>query len=241
MCCIESAAEARLAIDAGADALGLVSAMPSGPGVIPEERILEIATGVPQPVATFLLTCLTDAGAIIAQHGRCRTSVIQFVAAVAPAQVERVRAALPGITLVQVVHVTGPEALAAAREAALVADALLLDSGRPKAAVPELGGTGRTHDWALSRRIVEASPVPVFLAGGLDAGNVAAAVAAVGPFGVDVCSGVRSDGRLDPAKLAAFVAAAAAGRNPDLPQGRGESIRRTPHFPENPDRRRRGA
>lgn len=208
VCCIESVDEARLAIAAGADALGLVSAMPSGPGVISEELIRRIATGAPPPVATFLLTCLVDADAIIAQHGRCLTSVIQLVAAVAPAQVRRVRAALPAVKLVQVVHVTGPEALEAAREAAETADALLLDSGRPDAAVPELGGTGRTHDWGLSRRIVEASAAPVFLAGGLNAGNVAAAVAAARPFGVDVCSGVRTDGHLDPAKLAAFLAAA---------------------------------
>lgn len=213
VCCIESVDEARLAIAAGADALGLVSAMPSGPGVISEELIRRIATGAPPPVATFLLTCLTDADAIIAQHGRCLTSVIQLVAAVAPAQVARVRAALPAAKLVQVIHVTGPEALEAAREAAETADALLLDSGRPDAAVPELGGTGRTHDWGLSRRIVEASAVPVFLAGGLNAGNVAAAVAAARPFGVDVCSGVRTDGHLDPAKLAAFLAAARGGPN----------------------------
>jgi phosphoribosylanthranilate isomerase len=211
VCCIESVEEARLAIAAGADALGLVSAMPSGPGVISEELIRTIATGAPPPVATFLLTCLTDADAIIAQHGRCLTSVIQLVAAVAPAQVRRVRAALPSVKLVQVVHVTGSEALEAAREAAETADALLLDSGRPCAAVPELGGTGRTHDWGVSRRIAAAVTVPVFLAGGLRAENVAAAVAAVGPFGVDVCSGVRTGGRLDPTKLVAFLTAARGG------------------------------
>lgn len=212
VCCIESVEEARLAIAAGADALGLVSAMPSGPGVISEALIRTIATGAPPPVATFLLTCLTDADAIIAQHRRCLTSVIQLVAAVAPAHVARVGAALPAVKLVQVIHITGPEALEAAREAALAVDALLLDSGRPDAAVPELGGTGRTHDWGLSRRIVEVSAVPVFLAGGLNAANVAAAVAAARPFGVDVCSGVRTDGHLDPAKLTAFMAAARGGR-----------------------------
>ncbi len=210
VCCIESVDEARLAIAAGADALGLVSAMPSGPGVISEELIRTIATGAPPPVATFLLTCLVDADAIIAQHGRCLTSVIQLVAAVAPAQVRLVRAALPGVKLVQVVHVVGPEALAVAREAALVADALLLDSGRPGAAVPELGGTGRTHDWGVSRAIVEAVAVPVFLAGGLDPGNVGAAITTAGPFGVDVCSGVRTGGRLDPVKVRAFMEAAGA-------------------------------
>jgi len=211
ICCIETPAEARLAIDAGASALGLVSAMPSGPGVIPEERIAEIAAIVPPPVATFLLTSLRDPEEIINQHRRCRTSVIQLVASVTPAARRQLKAALPGIRLVQVIHVTGEEALDQAREAALEAHALLLDSGNPGAKVPELGGTGRVHDWALSRRIVQASPVPVFLAGGLTAENVAAAIAAVRPFAVDVCSGVRSEGHLNPGRLRAFFEAVATG------------------------------
>jgi phosphoribosylanthranilate isomerase len=98
ICCIESIAEARLAIEAGASAIGLVSAMPSGPGVIDEERIAEIAAIVPPPLATFLLTSQAEAGAIIAQWHQCRTSVIQLVASlVAPAQVlAEVRAAARG-------------------------------------------------------------------------------------------------------------------------------------------------
>ncbi|HEY7412586.1 MAG TPA: phosphoribosylanthranilate isomerase, partial [Vicinamibacteria bacterium] len=86
-------------------------------------------------------------------------------------------------------------------------DALLLDSGRPGAAVKELGGTGRRHDWAVSRRIRERVPVPLFLAGGLTPANVREAVAEVGPYGLDVCSGVRTDGALDERKLGAFFAA----------------------------------
>jgi phosphoribosylanthranilate isomerase len=215
ICCIESVAEARLAIEAGASALGLVSAMPSGPGVIPEDRIAEIAAIVPPPVATFLLTSLTRPEEIIKQHQRCRTSVIQLVSPVAPSHLRQLRAALPGIKLVQVVHVTGAEALGRAREAAEVADALLLDSGDPAAAVPELGGTGRVHNWALSRRIVEDSQVPVFLAGGLRAENVAAAIAAVRPFGVDVCSGVRRDDRLDSGRLSAFFSAIRKAMEPN--------------------------
>ena len=209
ICCIESIAEARLAIEAGASALGLVSAMPSGPGVIPEELIAAIAASVPPPVATFLLTSLTDPEAIIEQHRRCRTSVIQLVDAVSPAQLRRLRAGLPGIRLVPVIHVTGEEALEQAREAAPHADALLLDSGNPGASVPELGGTGRVHDWALSRKIVANSSVPVFLAGGLCAGNVGAAISAVRPFAVDVCSGVRTGGRLDGERLRALFGAVA--------------------------------
>jgi phosphoribosylanthranilate isomerase len=122
-----------------------------------------------------------------------------------------IRAALPGIGLVQVVHVTGSESLAEAVTAAPGVDALLLDSGNQAAAVKELGGTGRRHDWRISREIREAVPVPVFLAGGLNPGNVAEAIAEVGPFALDLCSSVRTDGHLDPRKLDAFFAAVAAG------------------------------
>jgi phosphoribosylanthranilate isomerase len=220
VCCIESVEEARMAVAAGADALGLVSAMPSGPGVISEALIAEIAAGVPPPVATFLLTPLTDPDAIVAQWRRCRTSVIQLVAplgsdarGLAPAQVlAAVRAQLPGVKLVPVVHVVDEGAIAEACVlAAAGADALLLDSGRPSAKVPELGGTGRAHDWRVSRRLVEAvAPVPVFLAGGLKPENVGAAIAAVRPFGVDVCSGVRSDGKLSEPKLHGLVCSVSA-------------------------------
>jgi phosphoribosylanthranilate isomerase len=208
ICCIQSQAEARLAIAAGADALGLVGTMPSGPGPIDDALIAEIAAAVPPPVATFLLTSATDAPAIIAHARRCRASALQLVDRVAPGAYATLRAALPGIRLVQVIHVGGSEALEEACAAAPLVDALLLDSGRPHEAVKVLGGTGRTHDWTLSREIVAAAPCPVFLAGGLRADNVAAALAAVRPFGVDVCTGVRRpDYALDPARLDAFVAA----------------------------------
>ena len=207
ICCIASLTEARLAIEAGAGALGLVSAMPSGPGPIAEALIAEIAAAVPATIDTFLLTALQDAAAIIAQHRRCRTTVLQLVDALPASELRRLRAALPDVTLVQVIHVTGTEAQAQAQAAAPLVDALLLDSGNPGLAVKQLGGTGRTHDWAVSRRIREAVAVPVWLAGGLGAHNVGAAIAAVQPHGVDLCNGVRSDGRLDAAKLRAYFAA----------------------------------
>jgi len=206
VCCIASTAEARLAVEAGADALGLVSAMPSGPGVISDATIAEIARVVPPPVATFLLTARQTAAAIAEQHAHCRTTTLQLVDRVTPATRAELRRRLPGVQLVQVVHVAGPESVTEALEAASEADALLLDSGNQALTVKELGGTGRTHDWTLSRAIVAQSPVPVFLAGGLSPANVRAAVEAVQPFGVDVCSGLRRQGALDPDKLEAFVA-----------------------------------
>ena len=206
ICCIASAEEARLAVECGASAVGLVSAMPSGPGVIDEALIAEIAARVPPPVATFLLTCRQDAASIIAQQRRCRANTLQLCDRV-PAEVyAELRAQLPGVSLVQVVHVRGEESFEEAVRAAPHVDALLLDSGDQSLAVKELGGTGRTHDWRVSRRIVEASPVPVFLAGGLRPENVAEAVETVRPFGLDVCSGVRTEGRLDAEKLRRFFA-----------------------------------
>jgi phosphoribosylanthranilate isomerase len=211
ICCIQSEDEARLAIARGTDALGLVATMPSGPGPIDDQLIAALAARVPPPVATFLLTSETDAEAIVAHARRCRTNTLQLVDRIADDVYARLRQALPGIKLVQVIHVAGERSVAEALAAAAHADALLLDSGQPHAVIKVLGGTGRVHDWAVSRRIVEAVPCPVFLAGGLRADNVGAAIATVRPFGVDVCTGVRrADHSLDPDKLVAFVAAVAA-------------------------------
>ncbi|BDU73859.1 phosphoribosylanthranilate isomerase [Mesoterricola silvestris] len=211
ICCISSLDEARLAVACGASALGLVSAMPSGPGVIGDDLVARIAAAVPPPIATFLLTARQDADGILRQHRRCRTTTIQLVDRVPPADLRKLRQELPGIRIVQVVHVTGEAALAEARALEGLVDALLLDSGNPALAVKELGGTGRTHDWGLSRAIVEATTLPVFLAGGLNPRNIAQAVALVRPFGVDLCSGVRRGGRLDATKLEMFFAALRAG------------------------------
>jgi phosphoribosylanthranilate isomerase len=208
ICCIRDAAEAATAIRLGASALGLVSAMPSGPGVIEEAAIAAIAARVPPGVATFLLTSLQDVPSIVAQHRRLRTTTLQLVDQLTNGTYAELREALPGIGLVQVIHVTGPESVDEAVGASRGVDALLLDSGNPSLAVKELGGTGRRHDWALSRKIREAVDVPLYLAGGLRVENVQEAIEAVGPFGLDLCTGVRTDGRLDEGKLAAFVAAA---------------------------------
>ena len=207
VCCISSVEEARLAVVYGADALGLVSSMPSGPGVIDEDLIAEIAADAPPGVATFLLTSRTDADAIIDQQRLCGVNAIQLCDAVETVTYGRLRRALPGISLIQVIHVNGPESVKAADAVADFVDAILLDSGKPDLPVKELGGTGRTHNWRSSRAIVEQSNTPVYLAGGLNAENVGRAIRETSPFGVDLCTGVRSGGRLDEAKLASFVGA----------------------------------
>jgi phosphoribosylanthranilate isomerase len=206
VCCIASVEEMHRAVECGASAVGLVSAMPSGPGVISEELIEEIAARVPPAVATFLLTCKQDASAIVEQQRRCGVNTLQLCDRVEREVYAELRARLRGVSIVQVVHVAGEESFDEAMSVAPHVDALLLDSGNQKLAVKELGGTGRTHDWRVSRLIVEASPAPVFLAGGLRAENVAGAIETVRPFGLDVCSGVRTNGRLDAEKLKRFFA-----------------------------------
>jgi phosphoribosylanthranilate isomerase len=210
VCCVRDRGEARLAIEAGAAALGLVSDMPSGPGVIDEETIAGIAAAAPPAVSTFLLTCRLDAPSIADQVRRTHVTTVQVCDRPQPGTAAALHGALPGLKVVQVVHVTGPASVAEAAKAAEGADAILLDSGHPAARVKELGGTGRRHDWALSAEIVARARRPVFLAGGLTPENAGEAIRTVRPWALDVCSGVRTEGRLDPGKLTRFFAAVRA-------------------------------
>ena len=207
ICCIASVVEARIAAEAGANVLGLVSAMPSGPGPIGEDLITVIARELRGIRDTWLLTSLTDPAAVAAQWRRCGITGIQLTDALAGGGLAELRRLAPHAVLVQVIHVTGPESVDEAVAAAMVADVLLLDSGNPALAVKELGGSGRVHDWTLSREIVRRSPKPVFLAGGLRPSNVRSAMEEVRPAGLDVCSGLRTDGQLDPVKVSEFMAA----------------------------------
>jgi len=204
ICCIANVKEAWLAIQHGASALGLVSEMPSGPGVIPEGAIAEIAGALPPSVSSFLLTSKQDPSTIIEQHKRCRTNVIQLCDRLRISDYRKLGKAMPGIRLVQVVHVTGEEALEEAVAIAPHVSGILLDSGNQTRRVKRLGGTGKTHDWSLSRQIREEIDRPLFLAGGLTPENVREALEKVQPFGVDVCNGVRTDGKLDEEKLSAY-------------------------------------
>lgn len=207
ICCISSIAEAQLAIRYGADAIGLVGPMPSGPGTLTNDAIAKIAPSVPPPIATFLLTCETKAADIIAHQQKVHTNTLQLVDALSAGTYADIRAALPAVRIVQVVHVIDEGSVEEAIRLSVNVDALLLDSGNPHLKIKELGGTGRTHDWSLSRRIARQAQAPVFLAGGLNAQNVRQAIEEVQPYGIDLCSGVRTDGKLDEAKLAEFVKA----------------------------------
>lgn len=210
VCCIASIEEAEMALNAGADALGLVSAMPSGPGVIADADIATITEWIGHRAASVVLTSQQTEAVIATQLDAFQPSVLQIVDELPRDTRTAVQNRFPSVAIMPVVHVQGRESVEDARHQGAGADAILLDSGNPTAAVKELGGTGRVHDWLVSREIRDAVGIPLFLAGGLRADNIADAVRTVRPFGVDVCSGVRTDGHLDPAKLRAFIAAARA-------------------------------
>ena len=207
ICCISSVSEAQMAIAYGASALGLVGNMPSDPGIISDELIVQIAKSVPPTIATFLLTSETQAEAIIAHHQKVHTTTIQIVDALQEGTYQQIRQALPAIKLVQVIHVIDEQTVEEAIQVSEFVDAILLDSGNPNLQVKELGGTGRVHNWALSRKIRESIQIPLFLAGGIKAENVKEAIETVQPFGLDLCSSVRTDGLLDPTKLEKFFEA----------------------------------
>lgn len=193
-----------LAIKYGASALGLVSEMPSGPGVIDDDSIAEIASMIPPPIATFLLTSKQNADDIVIQHTKTRTNTLQLVDHLPQSELIKLKEKLPEIKLVQVIHVLDEQSIEEAASVQNYVDALLLDSGNPKLKVKELGGTGRIHNWEISRKIVNAVKIPVFLAGGLNPKNVREAMETVQPYGLDICSGVRINGNLDEMKLNLF-------------------------------------
>ncbi|MCB0742620.1 MAG: phosphoribosylanthranilate isomerase [Ignavibacteriales bacterium] len=204
ICCISNLEEAKLAITYGATAIGLVSAMPSGPGVITEEQIAEIANSVPEHIETFLLTSKQNVKSIIAQLRKCKTNTVQIVDKLIDGTYAQIKSELPNVKIVQVLHVQDEKSILEAIEINRKVDAILLDSGNQNLGVKILGGTGKTHNWEISKKIVEAINVPVYLAGGLFSGNVVEAIKTVKPFGVDLCSGVRTNNKLDKYKLQDF-------------------------------------
>jgi phosphoribosylanthranilate isomerase len=204
ICCISSIEEAKLAVAYGAKAIGLVGPMPSGPGIITDELIHAIAKTVPPPIETFLLTSETSAAAIIEHHKKVNTTTIQMVDALTDRQYQQIRAALPHVKLVQVIHVIDENSIQEAIEIAEMVDAILLDSGNPNLSTKVLGGTGKTHNWDLSKTIRQEVKIPVFLAGGINKDNVKQAIDYVQPYGVDLCSSVRTNKQLDEKKLEDF-------------------------------------
>jgi phosphoribosylanthranilate isomerase len=207
ICCIRSVQEAELALSFGAAALGLVSEMPTGSGELTDAEIRAIVDSVPKSAGTFLLTAVTDAARLIEKAEACGVNTLQLWDPLSPSDYSRLRTELPGVSLVQAIHVVDRSAVTAAMEAACLVDALVLDSSNPQVPFRWESQAGRTHDWDISREIVETVDCPVLLAGGLNAGNVEYAARKVRPYGVDVCTGVRTDDELDRRKVVALFEA----------------------------------
>ena len=201
ICCISSIEEAKLAVAYGAAAIGLVGRMPSGPGIITDELIHAIAKTVLPPIETFLLTSETTTDNIIEHHKKVNTTTIQIVDTLSGREYHKIREAIPNLQLVQVIHVLDEGSIKEAIEISKFVDAILLDSGNPNLPTKVLGGTGKTHNWDLSKKIREKISLPVFLAGGINKDNIKKAIEHVQPYGIDLCSSVRTNGQLDESKL----------------------------------------
>jgi len=191
-----------MAIEFGADAIGLVGKMPSGPGPIEDSTIKKIAAAVPPAVGTFLLTSEITADEIINHWKRVYTNTIQIVDYIDEREYPKIRSEIPWIRVVQVIHVEDEASINHAMRIENFVDGIFLDSGKPKSKI--LGGTGNTHNWEISKEIVAKTGKSVFLAGGIKPENVREAIQFVRPFGIDVCTGVRTDGKLDRKKLEKF-------------------------------------
>lgn len=190
-----------MAAAAGADLLGLVGPMPSGPGVLSLKGARSLARTDCPGATPILLTSAETAEDIGADAEYVGVGAVQVVRHIAACEAAKLCAS--PVEYIQVIHVEGPEALELIETYAPHCDAFLLDSGKPSLAT--LGGTGDTHDWRISAKFVRHAPKPVYLAGGLNPDNVGAAIRQVQPSGLDICSGLRPEGRLDPARLSAFM------------------------------------
>lgn len=203
VCCISSISEALLALEKGADFLGLVGPMPSGPGILSLEDIKVIVRAIPEDAKTILLTSETDAEHIATSVKSLGVKAVQIVRELPVNVLSKIRSLLPETIILSVVHVIDESSIEIAKSYEGISDYILLDSGKPSKGI--LGGTGAVHNWDYSKQIVAELNIPVFLAGGLNPNNVRNAVDQVKPAGVDLCSGLRTNDKLDAAKLNAFV------------------------------------
>lgn len=210
VCGIRRRQDVLLAASLGADAIGLlVGQRHRSEDFLDAEQARELVEACPPLVTPVLVTHLEEADPVVALARELRVTTIQMHSECSAGTLRKIRHALPGVRLIRALHVAGNEALEQLPELAGAAHALIVDS--VNAQEDRVGGTGLTHDWAMSRRIVAASPIPVILAGGLDGGNVARAIAIVRPYGVDANTRLRgADGFKDPARVVAFTREAKA-------------------------------
>lgn len=202
---VSSLEEALAAADAGVDALGFTVRLPTGVhDDLTEAKARGIVAALPPFVASVAITYVDTPREAVELCRYLGVTTLQLHGPFPTQEIPVLRVGLPHLKIIRAVHVTGPEAVAQARALARQVDALILDTYDP--ATGRHGATGKTHDWTISRQIVDGVPVPVILAGGLTPDNVADAIAAVRPWGVDVHTGIeRPDGSRDLDHIRAFV------------------------------------
>jgi phosphoribosylanthranilate isomerase len=178
--------EARAVAASGVDHLGLTPSDRGLPGEIDFATARAICEAVGSSAVKVALSVESDLEAIEAMVRAVRPDVLHLcglAGEVSPDAVRKLRTRLPGLAIMQAVSVAGPEAIQTALEYQEVAEYLILDT--QAADIAGIGASGQTHDWNISREIVRRVRIPVILAGGLSPENVAAAVRAVQPWGVD--------------------------------------------------------
>lgn len=205
---VSSLEEARALERMGVDALGFTLRLPTGiHDGLTEAKARSIVAALPPFVSCVVITYADNARDAVELCRYVGATALQLHGAFATADLELVRAALPHLKILRAVPINGPESIAKARELAKRVDALILDTYDPESG--RHGATGKVHDWHISRQIVEASRIPVILAGGLTPENVREAIATVQPWAVDVHTGVeRPDGHRDLEKMERFLRAA---------------------------------
>jgi phosphoribosylanthranilate isomerase len=205
VCGIRKIEDALNAVKFGADAVGLlVGQKHSAKDFIDEGTARSIVEKLPPFCSSVLVTHLTDNDKIISLAKFIGTTTIQLHGDSTPEDVMYIRQRLPGVKLIKALHVVDENSIKNGRPYLDVIDAILLDT--INVSTDQVGGTGLTHDWNLSREIVLMYGVPVILAGGLNPDNVQQAIKAVNPFGVDANSGTKGlDGFKDINRLKAFI------------------------------------
>ncbi|CAM2066132.1 N-(5'-phosphoribosyl)anthranilate isomerase [Sulfidibacter corallicola] len=174
-----------------------------------EEEAADIIRNLPPEHRGVVITYLTDPLEISSFLKKMGTRSVQLHAPMAPAALRELRRLRPDLWIIKSLIVRGDDEARLDREATDLGewvDAFITDTYDP--ATGATGATGKTHDWSISEALVSRSPRPVILAGGLNPANVAEAIAAVRPAGVDVHTGVEGcDGRKDRLAVRAFVEA----------------------------------
>jgi phosphoribosylanthranilate isomerase len=206
VCANTGPADVASCVQGGVDAVGvLVGIRHVADDAVPLDRAREILENVPPYLGRYAVTHLTELGDLLGVVDALPIDTLQVHDRAAPETLAALRQARPGLRLLKAIHVH-PDRDSDWQAYVDVVDGIVLDSVDPEA--DRIGGTGRVHDWSVSARIVEVCPIPVILAGGLTPANVAAAVDAVGPWAVNVNSGVESGGQKDVDRVRALVEAA---------------------------------